>query len=167
MRGTKHVLLYPPELKPLLGYSPRRDIQAHFSPVRGEYGRRDTGIISDNTAAVNLAAADVLQVPRVVASRRTCHIWLVVTIFVRRQPRRRRRAAARALRRGRGVDGRVPSLIWHAPSLIWQHARYAEVEASMVYGELREGDCLFLPTGWHHHVFSQVPHVVSGHTCHS
>jgi hypothetical protein len=62
--GRKHVLLYPPEATPDLYYGPRRDIQAQFSPVRGEYGRFDTGIVSTNTAEVNGASPDLQAYPR-------------------------------------------------------------------------------------------------------
>ena len=64
VRGSKHVLLYPPEARDALYYGPRRDIQARFQPSRGEYGRQDTGIVSENTAEVNGAAPDLRAFPR-------------------------------------------------------------------------------------------------------
>ena len=65
-------------------------------PGRGEYGRRDSGIVSDNTAGVNGAAPDLTAFPR------------------------------------------------------YAHAR---ARASMCAVE--PGDCLYLPRGVHHHVFSE------------
>ena len=59
LRGRKHVLLYPPDAKSNLYYAARRDIQASYTPGRGEYGRRDTGIVSHNTAEINGAAPDL------------------------------------------------------------------------------------------------------------
>lgn len=64
VRGTKHLLLYPPDAKPHLYYGRRRDIQASFSPTRGEYNRHDTGIVSENTAEVNGAAPDLAAFPQ-------------------------------------------------------------------------------------------------------
>ena len=96
VRGQKHVLLYPPAAKDLLYYERRRDIQASFAPSSGEYGRRDTGIVSDNTAGINGAAPDLEAFPR-----------------------------------------------------------YAEALALESYAELHASDCLYLPHGWHHHVFSE------------
>lgn len=96
VRGTKHVLTYPPSAKADLYFGPRRDIQANYLPTRGEHGRRDTGIVSENTAQVNGAAPDLDAFPRF--------------------------ARARAVER---------------------------------YAELRPTDCLYLPDGWPHHVFSE------------
>ena len=64
MRGSKHVMLWPPQAKEDLYYGRRRDIQASYVPSRGEYGRFDTGIVSDNTAEVNGAAPDLERFPR-------------------------------------------------------------------------------------------------------
>ena len=96
VRGSKHVLLYPPDAKPNLYYGNRRDIQAHYRPLRGEYGRHDTGIVSENTAEINGANPDLTTYPKFV------------------------------------------------------HAR--EVQS---YAALSPSDCLYLPNGWHHHVFSE------------
>ena len=38
--------------------------QAQYSPSRGEFNRRDTGILSDNTAGVNMASPDFTAHPR-------------------------------------------------------------------------------------------------------
>jgi len=96
VRGSKHVLLYPPEAADSLYYANRRDIQAHFRPSRGEYGRRDTGIVSSNTAAINGASPDMRAYPK-----------------------------------------------------------FAEAQRVQSYAALRPSDCLYLPSGWHHHVFSE------------
>ena len=96
LSGSKHVLLYPPDAKPNLYYGNRRDIQAHYRPLRGEYGRHDTGIVSENTAEINGANPDLTTYPKFV------------------------------------------------------HAR--EVQS---YAALSPSDCLYLPNGWHHHVFSE------------
>jgi len=96
VRGHKHLLLYPPESTPDLYYNRRRDVQASYLPGRGEYNRRDTGIISDNTAEINGAAPDLEAFP----------------LF------------ARALK-------------------------------AQSYAHLKPSDCLYLPRGWHHHVFSE------------
>jgi tetratricopeptide (TPR) repeat protein len=95
-RGRKHVLLWPPEAADYLYYANRRDIQAKFLPEKGEFGRRDTGIVSTNTAEVNGADPDLKAFPK-----------------------------------------------------------YAEAAHLRSYLELRPADCLFLPSGWHHHVFSE------------
>mmetsp|Transcript_39654 Transcript_39654/g.91068 ORF Transcript_39654/g.91068 Transcript_39654/m.91068 type:complete len:251 (+) Transcript_39654:63-815(+) len=96
IRGVKHVMLFPPSVGKWLGYFPRRDIQASYSVSRGEYGRRDTGIVSDNTASVNMASDEVLGDPL-----------------------------------------------------------YSKAELQMRYARLAPSDCLYLPQGWHHHVFSE------------
>ena len=96
LRGAKHLQLWPPEASPYLYYNQRKDIQAQYEPGRGEYQRRDTGIISDNTAGVNGASPDLAAFPRFAQARplqSSCHV----------QP----------------------------------------------------GDCLYLPRGFHHHVFSE------------
>ena len=36
-------------------------VQASFSALRGEYNRKDTGIVSDNTAGVNMASNEVCE----------------------------------------------------------------------------------------------------------
>lgn len=96
VRGSKHVLLYPPDAKDGLYYAKRRDIQARFQPMRGEYGRRDTGIVSENTAEINGANPDLEAYPR-----------------------------------------------------------FADVRKLEQYAALGPSDCLYLPSGWHHHVFSE------------
>ena len=63
---------------------------------RGEVNRKDTGIVSDNTAGVNMASDRVLDDPQ-----------------------------------------------------------YAKAELQMISASLEASDCLYLPQGWHHHVFSQ------------
>eukprot|EP00966_Prymnesium_polylepis_P028168 651200-Prymnesium_polylepis.1 len=103
VRGSKHLMLYPPAAKPLLGYTNRRDIQAGYSPKQGEYGRKDTGIVSDNTARINMASDRVLE-----------------------------------------------------------DESYAKAEQQMTYARLEASDCLYLPHGWHHHVFSQ-PDAAAGY----
>ena len=96
VRGTKHLLLFPPDARDALYFAKRRDIQAHYEPGRGEYGRRDTGIVSDNTAEVNGAAPDLLRFPR-----------------------------------------------------------YAHAQSRATSCTVQPGDCLYLPQGVHHHVFSE------------
>ena len=96
VRGAKHLLLYPPEAKRHLYYGPRRDIQASYAPARGEYGRRDTGIVSENTAEIDGSAPDLQRFPL-----------------------------------------------------------FAEARHSERYAALGPADCLYLPSGWHHHVFSE------------
>jgi hypothetical protein len=96
VRGTKHVLLYPPEAKEELYYANRRDIQARYQPSRGEYGRFDTGIVSENTAAINGANPDLAA-----------------------------------------------------------HPKFENAVAMQSYASLGPADCLYLPNGWHHHVFSE------------
>ena len=64
VRGAKHLLLFPPDATDDLYYAPRKDIQAWYQPGRGEYGRRDTGIVSHNTAGVNGATPDLAAFPR-------------------------------------------------------------------------------------------------------
>ena len=90
------MLLYPPESRENLYYANRKDIQARYAPGRGEYGRHDTGIVSQNTAEVNGANPDLHRFPK------------------------------------------------------FRHALEAQS-----YAELRTSDCLYLPNGWHHHVFSE------------
>jgi tetratricopeptide (TPR) repeat protein len=58
VRGSKHLLFWPPEQKRNLYYGARKDIQARYEPSRGEYGRHDTGIVSENTASINGASPD-------------------------------------------------------------------------------------------------------------
>jgi len=96
VRGSKHVLLYPPEAKEELYYANRRDIQARYQPSRGEYGRFDTGIVSENTAAINGANPDLAA-----------------------------------------------------------HPKFENAVAMQSYASLGPADCLYLPNGWHHHVFSE------------
>ena len=96
IRGSKHLLLYPPDATDLLYYGPRRDIQANYSPLRGEYGRRDTGIVSHNTAEINGAAPDLAAFPK-----------------------------------------------------------FREALKVQSYASVQPSDCLYLPIGWHHHVFSE------------
>ena len=96
VRGRKHLLLYPPEAKESLYYAKRRDIQAHYSPTRGEYGRKDTGIVSENTASVNGANPDIATYPK-----------------------------------------------------------FTEAIKVQSYASLEPSDCLYIPNGWHHHVFSE------------
>ncbi len=96
VRGSKYVLLYPPDAKPHLYYGHRKDIQAHYLPTRGEYGRHDTGIVSENTAEINGANPDLTKYPK------------------------------------------------------FEHARKLQSVA-----RLGPSDCLYLPNGWHHHVFSE------------
>ena len=69
VRGSKHLLLWPPEKKGNLYYNNRRDIQAKFTPSHGEYQRRDTGIVSSNTASINGAAPDLAAFPRFAEAR--------------------------------------------------------------------------------------------------
>ena len=96
VRGSKHLLLYPPEAKDSLYYAPRKDIQANYSPKRGEYGRHDTGIVSENTASINGARPDLGAFPK-----------------------------------------------------------FAEALKVQSYASLGPSDCLYIPSGWHHHVFSE------------
>uniref|UniRef100_A0A7S0L256 JmjC domain-containing protein n=1 Tax=Coccolithus braarudii TaxID=221442 RepID=A0A7S0L256_9EUKA len=63
LRGTKHVLTFPPEAHDLLYYAKRNDWQAYYLPSVGEIRRRDVGIVSDNTAGVNMAEPDHLAFP--------------------------------------------------------------------------------------------------------
>ena len=63
-------MLYPPEAQADLYYGDRRDIQAKFSPTRGEFGRFDTGIVSTNTAEINGANPDLARYPRFAEARR-------------------------------------------------------------------------------------------------
>ena len=70
--------------------------QAHYEPGRGEFGRHDSGIVSDNTAGVNGAAPDLARFPR-----------------------------------------------------------YARAQARATVCAVQPGDCLYLPQGVHHHVFSE------------
>ena len=99
VRGSKLVMLFPPEASDFLSYAPRRDIQANFHPFRGEYGRFDTGIVSHNTAAINGALPDAESVAA--------------------------------------------------------HPEYAKALKLRSYARLQPADCLYLPRGWHHHVFSE------------
>ena len=69
VRGSKHLLLWPPDQKGNLYYNNRRDIQAKFTPSQGEYQRRDTGIVSSNTASINGAAPDLAAFPRFAEAR--------------------------------------------------------------------------------------------------
>jgi len=77
IRGRKHLLLFPPEQTPNLYYAQRRDIQAFFAVSRGEYGRKDTGIISSNTAGVDMASLDLETFPlfaRALESQTYCEL---------------------------------------------------------------------------------------------
>ena len=47
-----------------LYYADRLDVQAKFSARRGEYDRRETDIVSSNTASVNMAAPDLAAFPK-------------------------------------------------------------------------------------------------------
>ena len=96
IKGAKHLQLWPPEASPYLYYNQRKDIQAQYEPGRGEYQRRDTGIVSTNTAAINGARPDLAAFPR-----------------------------------------------------------FAQAQKMQSSCQVQPGDCLYLPRGFHHHVFSE------------
>ena len=58
--GTKHVLLWPPDARPLLYYAKRQNTFAEYAPSTGEKRHRRV-IETDNTAGVNIAK--VLMTP--------------------------------------------------------------------------------------------------------
>ena len=63
-KGSKLVLLWEPSQADNLYYADRLDVQAKFSARRGEYDRRETDIVSSNTASVNMAAPDLAAFPK-------------------------------------------------------------------------------------------------------
>ena len=63
-KGSKLVLLWEPAQADNLYYADRLDVQAKFSARRGEYDRRETDIVSSNTASVNMAAPDLAAFPK-------------------------------------------------------------------------------------------------------
>ena len=58
LTGTKHVLLWPPDARPLLYYAKRQNTFAEYSPSTGEKRHRRV-IETDNTAGVNIAKVAV------------------------------------------------------------------------------------------------------------
>jgi len=59
--GTKHVLLWPPDARPLLYYAKRQNTFAEYAPSTGEKRHRRV-IETDNTAGVNIAKVAFAQI---------------------------------------------------------------------------------------------------------